>query len=496
MPILPVLPSTRAWQLHDEQASRKVEQAHQAQLPRHALIERAGLAIARLALAIAPHARHVWVAAGGGNNGGDGLIAACHLKRAGKDVQVAFVGDASRLPPDAAHAHAMAQAAGVRVEASCPDIGQADLVIDALLGLGIRQAPRDPVASLISRINGSGRTVLAVDLPSGLPADTGAATHEVVRATHTLALLTLKPGLFTADGRDHAGRVWFDDLGTDQALVEGTATATLSGPPPIRERRHAQHKGSFGDVLVVGGADGMGGAPLLAARAALTAGAGRVWVARPGRTPGNDLPWPELMQRGLHEVMEPRLLAGATVVCGCGGGPAIADHMPLLLEHARHLVLDADALNALARSPQLQAALASRDNQGRTTVLTPHPLEAARLLDTTTTVVQQDRLAAARTLAQTFRCTVLLKGSGSVIVAPDQAPHINPTGNARLATAGSGDVLAGWIGGQWASASGTALPMAVAASAAWLHGRAAEASPGPSPLTASALIDQLTHAPD
>jgi hydroxyethylthiazole kinase-like uncharacterized protein yjeF len=490
----PILPSTQAWLLHDEQGSRQVEQAMQATLPAHALIERAGWAVARLALAVAPHAQRIWIAAGGGNNGGDGLIAARHLLRAGKAVNVSLFGDPSRLPADAVHAHAAALAAGVAIDTSDAPAGEADLIIDALLGLGVRTAPRERVAAAIHSINRSQRPVLAVDLPSGLPADTGAmGGHEAIRADNTLSLLTLKPGLFTAGGRDHAGRVWFDPLHADRALLGPTAVALLGGPAAALARQHAQHKGSFGDVAVIGGAAGMAGAPLLAARAALAAGAGRVLVARlDDRLASSDLPWPELMQRSLSDVLQPSLLVRSTVVCGCGGGPAVAQVLPVILGHASRLVLDADALNAIAASDALQAALAARNAGSCRTVLTPHPLEAARLLGVTTAEVQQDRLRAAQRMAAATGAAVVLKGSGTVIADSAALPMINPTGNARLATAGSGDVLAGWVGGRWAGQA-SAPPAVVAAEAVWLHGRAAEATPGMGPLTASALIDAMTQ---
>lgn len=490
----PILPSHVAWLLHDEQGSRQVEQAMQATLPAHALIERAGWAVARLALAVAPHAQRIWIAAGGGNNGGDGLIAARHLLQAGKAVQVGFAGDASRLPPDAAHALAAAHAAGVSIDPSEAGLGEADVVIDALLGLGARSAPREHVAAAIARINRSRLPVLAVDLPSGLPADTGAAGHEAIRAHHTLSLLTLKPGLFTAHGRDHAGRVWYDALGADMQLLEATATAELGGPPPVVARLHAQHKGSFGDVAVIGGAEGMGGAPLLAARAALASGAGRVLLGRlDDRMASADLPWPELMQRRVIDLLQPSLLARSTVVAGCGGGQAIAQALPALLEHASRLVLDADALNAVAASPALQAAVAARNAAGPRTVLTPHPLEAARLLGVSTAEVQEDRLQSARRMAAATGAVVVLKGSGTVIAGPTGRPTINPTGNARLATAGSGDALAGWLGGRWAEQPARP-PAVVAAETVWLHGRAAEDRPRGGPLTASALIEAMVQA--
>jgi hydroxyethylthiazole kinase-like uncharacterized protein yjeF len=302
-----------------------------------------------------------------------------------------------------------------------------------------------------------------------------------VRATHTLSLLTLKPGLFTAHGRDHAGRVWFDGLG----VKPGKPTLELLGPDAARRlatpRRHAQHKGSFGDALVIGGASGMTGAAVLAARAALSAGAGRVFVGFLDADAGAlDAQQPDLMVRAWDSLA----LEGMSVACGCGGGEAVRLALPRAL-HARALVLDADALNAIAADAALQELLRARGRRSAPTVLTPHPLEAARLLGQETKAVQADRLGAARALAERFASVVVLKGSGTVIAAPGGALRINPTGNARLAIAGTGDVLAGWIAARLASGSEDSLEAASAA--AYLHGLAAERWPEDKPLTAGGL---------
>jgi hydroxyethylthiazole kinase-like uncharacterized protein yjeF len=194
---------------------------------------------------------------------------------------------------------------------------------------------------------------------------------------------------------------------------------------------------------------------------------------------------------------EPDTLARSTVVCGCGGGAAVAEVLPVVLQHSARLVVDADALNAIAADPALQVLLAQRQDGGRPTIITPHPLEAARLLGSDTPTVQRDRLQAAQRLAERYRCVVLLKGSGSVCAAPGEPPYLNPTGNALLATAGTGDVLAGWTGGRWAQAAqddGLGPAQQVAAGAAWWHGRAAEqaAQAGRrTPLPASALVDAM-----
>ena len=490
--------SPTTWALHGTARSRQIEQQAGSALPPHTLMRRAGVALARLALALAPHSRTVWIAAGPGNNGGDGLEAAITLLHAGKDVHVTLVGDAAALPADARDAHARAVAAGVRVGTQiAPPLEAQDLALDALLGLGASRAPHGLIAQLIEQLNTLPCPVLAVDLPSGLDAGSGQTLGEIcVRAAHTLSLLTLKPGLVTGHGRDHAGEIWFDDLGAGghatppDAWLTGADEAAAARP----RRGHAQHKGSFGDVAVVGGATGMTGAALLAARAAHAAGAGRVFVGLLDDAHlALDITRPELMFRKAWWHSPPEVIAATTVVCGCGGGDAVRAAAPKLLSLAPRLVLDADALNAIAADASLQTLLEARAGRGHATVLTPHPLEAARLCKTSTAQVQADRVASAQALAERFACTVLLKGSGSVIAAPGRVPHINPTGNASLATAGTGDVLAGWLGGLWAQGAdggGAQRAFAVAVAAAHAHGAAADDA-GQTPLRAADLIERL-----
>jgi len=500
-PVLPAAADGAGWPLFNTEASRRIEATSLAGTAPHALMARAGLGAARLALATAPQARRIWVAAGPGNNGGDGLVLARLLHRQGLEVRVSLLGDASRAPDDARDALAQAQQAGVRitdaVDPGWPAGTEADLAVDALLGLGARRAPEGLLHDAVRRLNAGAAPVLALDLPTGLCGDTGRRLGDTaVRAHHTLALLTLKPGLFTADGRDHAGRVWLDTLGVSSA-AEPT-TARLTGPDTLRallpSRAHAQHKGSFGDVLVLGGAPGMGGAALLAARAALTAGAGRVYLARLDEDLAPDAVRPELMPRRLAAALQPELLRHCTVVCGCGGGSAVRNTLPTVLQHAARLVLDADALNAVAADALLQAALAGRAAAGQPTVLTPHPLEAARLLGLATPEVQAQRLLQAQALAGRWACTVVLKGSGSVVAAPGHPPHVNPSGNARLGSGGSGDVLAGWLGGLWSQQATGDTGLAVAAASVWLHGRAAEHGDTRLPLRAADLIEAMAAA--
>ncbi len=490
-------------------ATRQLEQQAAAALAPHTLMQRAGLAAARLTLALAPHARQVWIACGPGNNGGDGLEAATHLHRWGKTVTVTWLGEPAeklgKLPADALASLQRARAAGVPFADSPAQ--DWDFAIDALLGIGA--TPRangtgvkpDPLAESLNLLRSSSQPVLALDIPSGLDADTGADLApefiaaqpclERAGARFCLSFLTLKPGLFTAAGRDLAGQVWWDDLGIrtpaatpPDAWLAGQDRAGRTGR---EQASHGSHKGSFGDVAVVGGESveysHMAGAALLAGRAALHAGAGRVFVALLGSpTLTVDPQQPELMFRHLDALD----LAGQAVVCGCGGGDAVAAVLPKILSRAKSLVLDADGLNAVARDPQLQTLLRARAARGWRTILSPHPLEAARLLGNSTAAVQANRLNAASQLADRFRCVVVLKGSGTVIAAPDAIAVINPTGNARLATAGTGDVLAGMLGAALAAGEPA---LEAACCAVFRHGRLADIWPAGQTLTASRLAE-------
>lgn len=506
--------------LHGSAASRALEQAALAALPPHTLMRRAAAAVAALARALTPHARQVWVACGPGNNGGDGLLAAAllHGLLPQTRVTVSWHGDESRLPDDARHALQQARAAGVRFSDRAPD--DFDLGIDALLGLGSRGLAAGPMADWMLTLQRTRSTVLCVDLPSGLDPDSGAWRNPFERMPagprHTLSLLTLKPGLFTADGRDAAGQVWLDRLGIDPAGMPADAWLAdshrvSSSLRQQRQQRHGAHKGSHGDLLVLGGQDvsvdgiGMTGAALLAARAGLQAGAGRVYLGLLGAgpaTPALDPLWPELMFRPAQAAAEDELARQATTVCGCGGGQSVRAVLPALLEQSPRLVLDADALNAIAGSPDWRAQLASRYSRGQHSILTPHPLEAARLLGCDSAQVQANRLGAARRLSEELRGVVVLKGSGSVISAPGQTPLINPTGNALLATAGTGDVLAGMVGAYWAQASagqpshdsqlGQALALEAARRAVYQHGVLADRWPAGRSLRAGDLLAGIT----
>ncbi len=473
--------------LFDVDATRSIEQRLAATLEPHTLMKRAGLATARLALALAPHARTVWIVCGPGNNGGDGIEAAVQLNSlcgGTKEIIVSWLGAEDSCPPDSKLSFERAKNAGIdfRSNLEAPDLDAHDICIDALLGIGSRAVSRSDdissrnMAAGIDAINRSAAPVLSIDTPSGLNVSTGAADL-AVDADFTLTLLTLKPGLFTAQSRDLVGELWFDDLMSD--IAEVIPTAQLNGKASAEKRHHASHKGSYGDVCVIGGANGMTGAATLCATAALHAGAGRVFVSYlSDRAPLTT--HDELMVRDADSFD----IEHSTTVIGCGGGDAVAARLPKILSSAPALVIDADALNAIARDSSLEALLIARSRRGRRTVLTPHPLEAARLLKSNVKDVQSSRLDAAQSLAQKFGCVVVLKGSGSVIAAPNMTPVINPTGNGKLATAGTGDVLAGMIGARLASGADA---MSAACAMVWIHGDLADRWPSELPLTAGAL---------
>ena len=470
------------------------------QWPAGTLMARAGRRMASWTLAQAPHAQRVWVAAGPGGNGGDGLHAAAHLARMGRQVAITLHTGDRDLSPDTQAALQLALGAGCRLM-DHPVPGWADLAIDALLGLGANRPLGPGMAAAVRLINEQLCPCLSIDIPTGLNADTGQPLGGgLIQALATLSLLTLKPGLLMASGRDAAGRVWLDRLADPPAGKNSDPVARTVRLPPApragRVRPHASHKGRFGDVILVGGAAGMAGALRLAAHAALAAGAGRVIAAAlDPALPLHDELRPECMWSRPDDL--PHFpLEQATVVCGCGGAEAVSQWLPLLLERSWRLVLDADALNAVARRPVLAVALRYRHHQGRTTVLTPHPLEAARLLDCTGQDIQADRLRAARHLSSQYASTVLLKGSGTVIVTPGLLPEVNVTGNAALATGGTGDVLAGWLAGRWASeapqdANESVQAHRMACDAAHMHGLAADHHGASNALRASDLVELM-----
>jgi hydroxyethylthiazole kinase-like uncharacterized protein yjeF len=469
---------------------RAIEQAAQGRLAPGMLMERAGSAAAHLALELlgGGAAGAVLVMAGPGNNGGDGLELAAHLSRRGIAVEAVHLASEKKLSFEADRALERARAAGVRFIDEIPAGRPWRLVVDALFGIGLARPLAGRARDLAEWTAGVDCPVLALDVPSGLDADTGTVVGPdgtAVTATHTITFLGNKPGLHTGDGCDRAGVVRVDALGVE-GLHGESAQACLNGSPLfsacLAPRRRNSHKGSFGDVAVLGGAHGMVGAAVLAARAALYGGAGRVFAAMLDAGVGLDPHQPEIMFRDAASMA----FVKRTVVAGPGMGDsstAVRLFGKVLDAHGP-LVVDADALNLMAASPELQERLAAHGQ----VVLTPHPLEAARLLGVTAAIIQADRLENARELAMRLNAVVVLKGAGSVIARPDGFVAVNTTGNPGLATGGSGDVLAGFAGAllaqgwpAWEAALG----------AVWMHGAAADRlvaeGMGPIGLTAGEL---------
>jgi hydroxyethylthiazole kinase-like uncharacterized protein yjeF len=476
---------------------RSTEQAALATLAPGTLMQRAGQAAAEAALrliSMPPGDARILILAGPGNNGGDALEAASRLALAGANISVLLYADVARQPADAQRALNLARNSNIDFLdplrfaeiASVPW----SLVIDGLFGIGLIRPIAGDQRKLIEIVNEFTCPVLAIDVPSGLDADTGnvvGAQGIALHATHTVTFIGNKPGLHTAHGRDYAGEVYVADLGIEECYF----------PPPVAQlnrialfaqalvpRRHNSHKGSHGDVAVVGGDSGMAGAVILASRAAAKCGAGRVYAGFVESPPAYDSLQPELMCRLAADLD----FSAATLVVGPGLGMSRSAHdlLAQALSSASSMVIDADALNILSTEPGLQQKLAQRKGS---TVLTPHPLEAARLLGTSSAAIQADRIAAACELSRRFTATIVLKGSGTIIAEPGGKVVINTTGNPGLATAGTGDVLAGMCGALLAQR----WPLWEAVLAAvWLHGHAADSlvdrGTGPVGLTASELI--------
>lgn len=446
---------------------RAIERAAQAALAPGTLMARAGHAAAEwIAHRHGGSARSVAVVCGPGNNGGDGFVVAAGLRARGHDVCcVLLAGEPAT--DDARAALERWTAGGGRVEPRLPVDRRFEVVIDALFGIGLARPLAGDFLDAVHWINRQ-PSVYAIDVPSGLDADTGTWVGQVpgVHAAATITFIGDKPGLHTAHGPDAAGEVVVDTLGTRADPSSGHLIAVDDFDPVCSPRRRDSHKGSYGNLVVVGGGRGMVGAALLAGRAALRLGAGRVYVDAIGAPELRVDPIrPELMFRSRQELEE---LQAIVVGCGLGLDSAAREAVSKILAGNVPVVADADALNLLAGDADLQRRAAE---SAATFVLTPHPLEAARLLGCSVVEIQADRVRAAVRLAQRYSCIVVLKGAGTVVARSDADYAINPTGSPALATAGTGDVLAGMIAAliaqgydAWTSAQ----------AAVWLHGRAAE----------------------
>lgn len=411
------------------------------------LMEAAGEAAWRELLRHWPQAQRIVVACGPGNNGGDGYVLARHAHAAGREVRVLRLDAHAARSEPARRAEAAYRAAGGRVDAFAGTLADADVLVDALFGIGLSRAPDPATTALILAIQRSSLPVLSLDLPSGVDGDGGQVPGAAVHATRTIEFMARHAGLRTGAALDHAGELSLATLDLPPAAFDGIDPfATLLHPGVLvhflQPRPRDTHKGANGHVLCVGGDAGMGGAISLCAEAALRVGAGLVSVAtREANAPALAARLPECMARGVESAHQLHaMLERAGVIAlgpGLGQGDWSRDLYDAALASPRPLVVDADALNLLAAHPRKLHGV----------ILTPHPGEAARLLECTVVEVQCDRFAAAGRLAARFDAVVVLKGAGTVIAAPGVVPCVIDAGNPGMAVGGMGDVLAGVVAG-------------------------------------------------
>lgn len=494
---------THSQPLYHSHEIRSIEQAAAALSPAPALMESAGKATAELAIQLLGNQYAVLVLAGPGNNGGDALVAARYLQELGYRITVVLTGDPARLPVEAAAALLAWRGSGGIVSPAIPAEGHWDLVLDGLFGIGLERDLDGAYLELVKQVNRMETPILSLDIPSGLDSETGQPFRAAVRADHTLTFIGLKPGLFTAYGPDYCGQVHLDTLGLPPELLP-QAKGQLIGENEVssylKPRPRNSHKGMLGSVGVLGGAGSMTGAALLSGRAALLLGAGRVYLGMLDENPPSvDFFQPELMLRGPDALLDMELDC-LVIGPGLGQSARALGYLERALQSDHKLVIDADALNLLGSHSELQYLLKTRK---AASILTPHPTEAGRLLDCSNHEIQQDRIGSAQVLASRLNSLVVLKGAGTVCAFPDDAWHINPSGNPGLSSAGMGDILCGMI----AALIGQRLPADKATLlAVYLHGLAADVlvkdGTGPIGLTASevaimarSLLNQWVYAP-
>ncbi len=460
-------------------------------IPAGELMRRAGQAAFRLLRVRYPRARRVTVVCGPGNNGGDGYVVARLAHEAGLSVRVLTLGERGALKGEARLAHDACVAGGLEPEPFTAELPDAELIVDAIFGTGLEREVTGQWRTAIEAINAAGRPVIALDVPSGLHADTGRVLGAAVRADVTIGFIGLKVGLLTGAGREHCGAIHVDDLQVPEAVfadVPAVASRMVAADlkPLLPRRRRDAHKGAGGHVLVIGGARGMPGAARMAGEAAYRSGAGLVTVATdPAHASVLNVERPELIVHGVQSASAlATLLAQADCVAlgpGLGQDEWGRTMLAAAIEAARPLVVDADALNLLARDP------VHREDW----VLTPHPGEAARLTGVSAAEVQADRLTAVRAVCARYGGTCVLKGSGTLVTTHREAAlFLCDRGNPGMASGGMGDVLTGIIAAL--VAQGVAPPDA-ARLGVWLHASAGDAAAqgGERGLLASDLLAAL-----
>ena len=486
--------------LYSSAEIRAIEIAHAKKFPKQCLMLRAGVAVATLASKIARKKRgaNILILAGPGNNGGDAWVAAAALQKAGQRVSILEPHAQKCVAPAARDARAAFRKAKGTVVAKFPDSQRFELIIDGLFGIGCQRAPEGKFADAIKTANANAdrnqTPILSIDVPSGLSADTGVAFGATIHADFTLTLLGAKPGLYTADGPDHAGEIQIESLGVEMTASQGQLLTHVNIAPLIPIRRKNSHKGSFGNVGIIGGAAGMIGAAVLAARAALHMGPGKVFLGLAAKAaPVYDTINPEIMVRAAEELVTDQSMTSLAIGMGLGTVKSAPRLLVAALTHAVPMVIDADALTMIAENPSINAALqakmAGKPHHALHLIFTPHPGEAARLLGVSTQEIQTDRISTAKSIAKKFNAVTVLKGAGTVIATPDGHYCINTSGNPGMASGGMGDALSGMIAAFLAQGLNT---LDAAKLGVFLHGAAADEclthAMAPHGLTASEVI--------
>lgn len=473
---------------------REIEnQALRSEIEEAQLMETAGKTAFDCFKQFYPAGIHIQVFCGVGNNGGDGFVFARYAHHAGFLVNITLVGDPTKQTPIAKQMKNLCEQANIKIQLYSEPLSiSGDVIVDALLGIGLRGEVKEPYAQVIKLINASQKSVFALDCPSGLDVEHGIPLKDAVIAKQTVTFIGLKTGLLTGEGRNYAGEIYVSDLNISKLIFAEIKplfkiTSFAQHPLFFRQRPANSHKGDFGHLVIVGGDYGYAGAPILAGSAALRMGAGLVSIAtRQEHLKPALSQHPELMVKGIEQAQQLEVLLQKASALVIGPGLGLSswsfELFQYVLKHPVVKLIDADGLNILAQNPSYQTHW----------ILTPHPGEAARLLGVTTAKIQKNRIEAANQLQKKYGGIIVLKGAGTIIKGNPETYFICSRGNPGMSSGGMGDVLSGIIGNLLAQGLD---PLAAATLGVEIHGYAGDwaAKEGEKGLIASDLVAKLRH---